>query len=131
MTPISAGLGIIDTFVNKFVQDKDLAEKLKHDARTQEYSGELQASLKALEAQSSIINSEASGNFLQRSWRPLTMIWFSILLGMYWFGFAPDYLIDNPATVDQLFDLLKIGIGGYIVGRSVEKTAANYKPNGN
>jgi hypothetical protein len=54
------------------------------------------------------------------------MVWFSILLGMYWFGFAPDYLIDNPATVDQLFGLLKLGIGGYVLGRSVEKSVEVY-----
>jgi len=42
----------------------------------------------------------------------LTMVWF-----------------DNPDMMNNLFDLLKIGIGGYVVGRSVEKAAENYKPN--
>jgi hypothetical protein len=119
---LSAVLNLGGKVLDKFVQDKDLAQKLKAEMTIAAMNGEL----KELEAQVSIITTEAQGNWLQRSWRPLTMVWFSILLGMYWFGFAPDYLIDNPATVDQLFGLLKLGIGGYVLGRSVEKSVEVY-----
>ena len=119
---LSAVLNLGGKVLDKFVQDKDLAQKLKAEMTVAAMNGEL----KELEAQVSIITTEAQGNWLQRSWRPLTMVWFSILLGMYWFGFAPDYLIDNPATVDQLFGLLKLGIGGYVLGRSVEKSVEVY-----
>ena len=119
---LSAVLNLGGKVLDKFVQDKDLAAKLKSEMAIAAMNGEL----KELEAQVSIITTEAQGNWLQRSWRPLTMVWFSILLGMYWFGFAPDYLIDNPATVDQLFGLLKLGIGGYVLGRSVEKSVEVY-----
>ena len=47
------------------------------------------------------------------------MIWFAALLGMYWFGFTPENLTQD--TINQLFLLMQIGIGGYIVGRSGEK----------
>ena len=119
---LSAVLNLGGKVLDKFVQDKDLAQKLKAEMTVAAMNGEL----KELEAQVSIITTEAQGNWLQRSWRPLTMVWFSVLLGMYWFGFAPDYLIDNPATVDQLFGLLKLGIGGYVLGRSVEKSVEVY-----
>lgn len=119
---LSAVLNLGGKVLDKFVQDKDLAQKLKAEMTIAAMNGEL----KELEAQVSIITTEAQGNWLQRSWRPLTMVWFSVLLGMYWFGFAPDYLIDNPATVDQLFGLLKLGIGGYVLGRSVEKSVEVY-----
>ena len=119
---LSAVLNLGGKVLDKFVQDKDLAQKLKAEMTIAAMNGEL----KELEAQVSIITTEAQGNWLQRSWRPLTMVWFTILLGMYWFGFAPDYLIDNPATVDQLFGLLKLGIGGYVLGRSVEKSVEVY-----
>jgi hypothetical protein len=73
-----------------------------------------------LEAQASIIMSEAKGEgWLQRNWRPLMMVWFAVLLGMYWFGFTPPNI--TQGTLDHLFTLLEIGIGGYIVGRSAEK----------
>jgi hypothetical protein len=123
---LSAVLNLGGKVLDKFVQDKDLAQKLKAEMTIAAMNGEL----KELEAQVSIITTEAQGNWLQRSWRPLTMVWFSILLGMYWFGFAPDYLIDNPATVDQLFGLLKLGIGGYVLGRSVEKSVEVYSNKG-
>jgi len=119
---LSAVLNLGGKVLDKFVQDKDLAQKLKSEMTLAAINGEL----KELEAQVSIITTEAQGNWLQRSWRPLTMVWFSVLLGMYWFGFAPDYLIDNPQTVDHLFDLLKLGIGGYVLGRSVEKSVEVY-----
>ena len=123
---LSAVLNLGGKVLDKFVQDKDLAQKLKAEMTIAAMNGDL----KELEAQVSIITTEAQGNWLQRSWRPLTMVWFSVLLGMYWFGFAPDYLIDNPATVDQLFGLLKLGIGGYVLGRSVEKSVEVYSNKG-
>jgi len=39
--PISAGLGLLDTFIGKFVKDKDLAVQLKADARSEEFQGNL------------------------------------------------------------------------------------------
>ena len=39
--PISAGIGLLDTFIGKFVKDKDLAAKLQAEARSQEFAGEL------------------------------------------------------------------------------------------
>ena len=123
MNPIGAVVEIGGKILDKFVQDKDLKEKLKAELAIAAMNGEL----KGLEAQVSVITTEAQGNWLQRSWRPLTMIWFSVLIGMYWFGMAPDYLIQSPETVNQLFELLKIGIGGYLVGRSAEKIAKEWK----
>lgn len=75
-----------------------------------------------LDAQSKIILAEAGGeSWLQRNWRPLMMVWFAILLGMFWFGLTPPNI--NQETIDHLFALLELGIGGYIVGRSLEKVA--------
>ena len=75
---------------------------------------------KLLDAQSKIILSEAGGeSWLQRNWRPMMMIWFAILLGMFWFGITPPNI--NQPIIDHLFNLLELGIGGYIIGRSAEK----------
>lgn len=84
----------------------------------------IQAQAKEVEAKAQVVIAEATGeSWLQRNWRPTTMMFFLVLLGSYWFGLAPQYLIDNPAIVSNLFTLLEIGIGGYIVGRSGEKIA--------
>ena len=73
-----------------------------------------------LEQKASIIRAEATGHsWLQRNWRPMMMLWLAFILGMYWFGYTPPNLSQD--TINHLFDLLKLGIGGYVAGRSAEK----------
>lgn len=70
--------------------------------------------------QADIIKAEATGHsWLQRNWRPLIMVFFAVMLGSHWLGYTPENITQE--TLNHLFDLLKIGIGGYIVGRSAEK----------
>jgi len=65
--PISAGLGLIDTFLNKFVADKDLAAKLAMQARSEEFQGELSLLL----GQMAINEEEAkSDSLFVAGWRP-------------------------------------------------------------
>lgn len=101
--------------VGKFVPDKDLRAQLESELNLT-MAGLLE---KELEAQKAIILAEAQGGFLQRNWRPAMMVWFAILIGAHWFGFTPENL--SPDMVSDLYDLVKIGIGGYVVGRSAEK----------
>lgn len=84
---------------------------------------ELQQSgqLAELNAAVSVIVAEASGNTLQRSWRPLLMLTFGGLVVARWFGFTAPNLAESEYLA--LWDIVKLGIGGYVVGRSVEKTA--------
>lgn len=120
-------IGPIAGIIEKSVSDKDLAAKIQHDILAQIIDSEGDY----VREVSAIIQAEArSESWIARNWRPLTMLWFAFLLGMFWFGKAPQYLIDSPATVEDLFDLLKLGIGGYIVGRSVEKTVKTVANNG-
>ena len=81
-----------------------------------------------VQAQSKIITAEAQGeSWLQRNWRPITMLTLLALVVSYFIGLAPQYLIDNPTQVDNLFGIVKIGLGGYVVGRSGEKIAKVWK----
>lgn len=71
-----------------------------------------------LQSQSDIIKAEAQGgSWLQRSWRPITMLTFLALVVGDALGYLPNRL------APQAWTLLQIGIGGYTVGRSVEKVA--------
>ena len=74
-----------------------------------------------------VIIAEAEGeSLLLRNWRPIVMIWFSILIGSYWFGFVP---VNLPIqAIDGMFNLVQIGLGGYVIGRSGEKIAATIAP---
>jgi len=76
----------------------------------------LEYETKLLDAQSSIIGKEAMGHsWLQRNWRPITMLTFLILVVLDSFA-----VLKNPLTEDAWL-LLQIGLGGYVVGRSAEK----------
>jgi len=76
----------------------------------------LEYETKLMESKASIINSEAQGqSWLQRNWRPITMLTFLVLIVMDSF----DLLAFRLAG--EAWELLKLGIGGYIIGRSAEK----------
>ena len=77
--------------------------------------------------QSAIIQAEATGHsWLQRNWRPLVMLEFAFIIG--WNYIAVPIFGMTEATLDpQMWTLMKIGMGGYVFGRSVEKTAKIWK----
>ena len=77
---------------------------------------------KLLESKTSIIVSEAQGDsWLQRSWRPITMLTFLGLVVCDSFGW-----LANPLA-KEAWTLLQIGLGGYVVGRSAEKGVKLFK----
>jgi len=88
---------------------------------------ELQAKLLNIESdvkktQANIIISEAQGeSWLQRNWRPLVMLVFAGLVCAHWFGATPENL--SADSINGLLDIVKIGIGGYVIGQSAEKVA--------
>ena len=75
-----------------------------------------------LKAQTSIIVAEAnSQSWLARNWRPVTMLSFVVAILAFWFGLTPATLTEQNIT--DMFSLVKLGLGGYVVGRSGEKIA--------
>ena len=74
--------------------------------------------------QTDIIIAEAKGNWLQRSWRPILMLAFGFIV-IYVKFIAPLFSLPIPPLEDEFWNLLQLGIGGYVVGRSVEKVAKN------
>jgi len=69
-----------------------------------------------LKSKTAIIMAEAnSQSWLARSWRPITMLTFLVLVCADSFGVL-EYRL-----ADQAWTLLQIGLGGYVVGRSAEK----------
>jgi len=72
--------------------------------------------------QTDIIIAEAKGNWLQRSWRPILMLSFGFIV-IYVKFLAPLFDLTIPPLENEFWDLLQIGIGGYVVGRSAEKIA--------
>lgn len=63
-----------------------------------------------------VIMSEAKGaSWLQRNWRPITMLTFLGLIVGHYAGVLAFEI------ADQMWSLLQIGIGGYIASRGAEK----------
>lgn len=76
---------------------------------------------KLLEARSNVIMAEVgSDSWLAKNWRPITMLVFVGITVTYWLGYSPPNA--TPADIDNIFMLIKLGLTGYVVGRSVEKS---------
>lgn len=102
--------------VDKAVPDKDKAADIKLQIQTMMFQGDMEE----LKQAAAIITAEANGeSWLQRNWRPLTMINFLILVNAYWLGYTPPNI--TPDMLASIFGLIKIGLGGYVIGRSAEK----------
>jgi len=74
--------------------------------------------------QTEVILAEANGNWLQRSWRPILMLAFGFIV-IYVKFIAPLFNLPIPPLENEFWNLLQLGIGGYVVGRSAEKIAGN------
>ena len=114
---------ILFNTIEKSIPDKDLQEKLKAQLNQQL----LQSSTEELKAAASIVEAEAKAGWFTASWRPLLMyvlifilIWNYILGPIVKFFFGASITIDLPGDV---WTLLQIGLGGYVVGRSGESIA--------
>jgi hypothetical protein len=115
-------IGIIGKAIDKAVPDKDEAERLKAQITLQA----MQQDHAELQGAVSIITAEANGeSWLQRNWRPLLMIWFAALVGAHWLGFTPPNLPES--VVNNLLDIVQVGVGGYVLGRSGEKMVRAYR----
>lgn len=83
-------------------------------------------------AQKDIIMSETQGSKLQRSWRPLVMLSFAFII-VYSYFIQPAFFPKAISMAEQLkpefWELLKLGLGGYVIGRSAEKIANSVTKN--
>jgi hypothetical protein len=105
---------VADT-INKWSDNSTNKEKMK-----EEISLAILSSMDELaRAQRDTVLAEARGTWLQRSWRPIVMLTFCfmVLLGTF---------IEIPALSESspFWDVLEMGLGGYVIGRSAEKISS-------
>ena len=123
-TIIDKVLGVVD----KAVPDKDLREKLKAELQRESWNTVLQES----SVRKEIIVSEATGHsWLQRNWRPILMLMFAYMI-FHNFVLVPVIQAFYPtfptvAVPDNVWNILALGVGGYILGRSGEKMIALWR----
>ena len=123
---IGTVLNKISDIIDQTIEDKDLANKIKSQIQLTILSKEYASIQKELEAKKDIIVSETkSESWITRNWRPITMLTFVALITADWLGFTAPNL--TPELKMKLFDIIQIGLGGYVVGRTVEKVAPSIK----
>ena len=113
--------GKVLDIVDDVVEDKDEANKLKFQIQRQL----IENKSSELEAAAKIVLAEAQGGWLQRNWRPLLMVTFTGLIVAHWFGLTAPNI---PESVqNSLLNIVMVGVGGYVVGRSGEKIADKFR----
>lgn len=112
--------GILDKFITdpeKALEAKLQVQQMAHDLQVRG----LEADRDFAVQQASVITAEAkSESWIARNWRPITMLVFVYIIAHNYIFVTLFHLQSVPIPPD-MWTLLKIGIGGYIAGRSVEK----------
>jgi hypothetical protein len=119
---------LADTLIKRLFPDKE-----KQQEAQLEFQGMLvDGSFKEFEKTAEIIIQEAqSKHFLTANWRPITMLTFVAIIANNYilYPYLSLFWIDAPMLEipPDMWGLLKIGLGGYVVGRSGEKMVNAWK----
>jgi hypothetical protein len=106
--------------VGKVIDNLFTSEEERINAKNEVFKVLKQKQLELQQLQTEIIVAEAKGNWLQRSWRPILMLAFGFIV-IYVKFIAPLFGLPIPPLEDEFWNLLQLGIGGYVVGRTGEK----------
>ena len=132
MFAIGEAIAGVSNLVSKFVESPDKANELEAEIKKQLLGIEQEV----VKAQSAVIVAEASSrSWMASSWRPICMLTFVAIIANNYILFPYIQLFGGQAIElsipDHMWDLLKLGIGGYIAGRSGEKIVESYAKNRN
>ena len=116
--------GIRESITGEKIQDPNLKLELLKEIQN--------AEAKMMEAKARTIVAEASSeHWLVASWRPITMLTFVAIIANNYI-IAPyfsswGYVVPVLDIPPNMFNLIELGLTGYVIGRSAEKTMAIYK----
>lgn len=122
-TFIQSAIAPISSLISEAIPDAD--KRLELQLGIQRALMEQEASF--VQASRDVVVAEArGGSWIQRSWRPITMLTFVAIIANNYM-FAPyiqafggvSVVLDIP---EGMWGLLTMGMGGYVVGRTLEKT---------
>jgi len=124
-------LGIGEKLLDKLWPDPEKAARAKVELMKMAAKGELDDMQVHMQA---IVAEAKSEHTITATWRPITMLVFvAIIANNYILAPYINLFFDVNVTLPlppQMWDLLKIGLGGYVVGRSVEKAARAFSGKG-
>jgi hypothetical protein len=112
--------------VDDAVPDSDLKAKLESEDNRAKLESGLKEMSQRMQLQQAAIVAEIQGeSWLQRNWRPLTMMVFVFIIvnNFVLVPYLTQFWVGMPTLPlpPELWQLLEIGLGGYIAGRTIEK----------
>lgn len=117
LDPLTAALDVGGKLIDRLWPDPAQRDQARLAMLEMAQRGELAE----FTARADIVKTEAaSENWLAASWRPILMLTFGALIVARWFGWAAPNL--SEAEYLKLWSIVELGLGGYVIGRSVEKT---------
>jgi hypothetical protein len=119
MDPLTAGLRLGSQLIDRLFPDKAAADAARLELMAMHQRGDLQE----LAERAGIIRAEASSeHWLAAVWRPIVMLTFAGLIVARWIGWSAPGI--SESEVLKLWDIVELGLGGYVIGRSAEKIGA-------
>ena len=115
------------------IRESITGEKIKDPEKVLELLNKAENTL--ISAKGKVLEAEAkSEHLLAATWRPITMLVFVFIIAnnyilVPYFNMFLEEDISPLELTQDMWELLKIGLGGYIVGRSAEKAVKAYKGN--
>ena len=113
---VSSLVPILGGVLDKILPDKEAKDKAKAALMEQLLMQEHELKKAAADT---IKAEAASSHWLAANWRPITMLIFVGLITARWFGYAAPNL--SEAEYIKLWDIVELGLGGYMIGRTAEK----------
>jgi hypothetical protein len=120
--PVSAAFDVGGKIIDRLWPDPAQRDAAKLKLMELQQSGalaQLAAQTELSKGAADIVKTEAAGGFLASSWRPITMLVFVVLIVARWFGWSAPNLQEQEYL--KLWDIVQLGLGGYVIGRSFEK----------
>lgn len=119
-------LSTVGNVVDKLIPDTEKRQAAREQAQLEVLKLASSGGLAELEAAAKVIVAEAQGeSWLQRNWRPIVMLAFTLLIAARWLGLSAPGL-DHDLEL-KLFEIVQLGLGGYVIGRSAEKVVREWK----
>ena len=126
--------GLLNSVFKRVLPAEKMSEKERAEIENAMQLELMKADWSFVEKQANIIVAETKGSWLSCNWRPIIMLLFGVIIANNYILYPYLSLFFDEAPMleipPDMWSLLKIGIGGYIVSRGAEKTIGNWKKGG-
>lgn len=122
--PVTGIIGSVNDIIGKFVTSPE--DKLKAQLEISKLQTDFTIKMAELDGewaktQAGVITAETqSHSWMARNWRPILMLSFTYII-VHTYVIVPVFHIPAVDIPPDMWDLLRLGMGGYVIGRSAEK----------